>query len=28
VYSTVLKNWLQADDKSILNRQAAYLNFV
>ena len=28
VYATILKNWLQADDKKILNRQGAYFSFV
>lgn len=28
VYATVLKNWLGADDKKILNRQCNYLAFV
>jgi uncharacterized protein (DUF1501 family) len=28
VYATVLKNWLQADDRNILGRQYEYLNFI
>jgi uncharacterized protein (DUF1501 family) len=28
VYATVLKKWLQADDKSILAKQYEYLNFI
>jgi uncharacterized protein (DUF1501 family) len=28
VYATILKNWLNADDKKILNNQYNYLSFV
>lgn len=28
VYATILKNWLNADDKKIIGRQSEYLNFV
>ncbi|MEO6547068.1 MAG: DUF1501 domain-containing protein [Ferruginibacter sp.] len=28
VYATILKNWLDADDKSILGKSSAYLNFI
>lgn len=28
VYATILKNWLGADDRDILNRESRYLNFV
>ena len=28
VYATMLKKWLNADDKSILGRQHQYLNFI
>ena len=28
VYATVLKKWLNADDKSILTKQYDYLNFI
>jgi uncharacterized protein (DUF1501 family) len=28
VYATVLKQWLHADDKAILNRTSAYLDFI
>ena len=28
VYATVLKKWLNADDKAILTKQYEYLNFI
>jgi uncharacterized protein (DUF1501 family) len=28
VYATILNKWLGADDKSILGRQSAYLDFI